>query len=95
MTKIGKNYDILIRQIVTEKTTKSNKYFFEVADYANKVDVKNAIEDVFKVSVLDVNIINTHAKLKRFRGIKGMKSSFKKAIITLAKGQNINFSKLE
>ena len=95
--KLGKNYDILIGTITTEKTTKSNaeKYFFEVVKSATKSEIKEAVETIFNVTVDNINIINTVAKIKRFKGVKGKRSSIKKAIITLKKGQNINFSKME
>jgi len=95
---LGKDFDIIVRTLTTEKTARSvadSKFYFEVIDSATKDDVKKAIESIFDVVVEGVNIINTDGKVKRFKGTKGRRKSVKKAVVTLKKGQDINLSKLE
>lgn len=95
---LGKEYDIIVRTITTEKTARdasNGKFYFEVVCSATKDDVKSAIESIFGVNVDDVNIINTEGKVKKFKGTKGKRSSIKKAVVTLKKGQDINLGKLE
>lgn len=87
-------YTIIQKLILTEKgsreTEKNNCYFFRVEPSANKQEVKKAVEVVFKVHVVKVNIMNCRGKLKRQRTAKyGRTSSFKKAIVTLQKGEKI------
>ena len=89
-------YEILRRPLVTEKTSsqsgKLNQYYFVVADEATRVQVKDAIETLYDVKVVRVNIINTAAKRGRrlrSRRLLIRKSAFKKAIITLAEGQTL------
>lgn len=90
-------YDILRRPLVTEKTSyqsgKLNQYSFVVADNATRSQVKDAIETIYpEVNVVRVNIINTAAKRSRrarSRRLLVRKSPYKKAIITLAKGQTL------
>jgi large subunit ribosomal protein L23 len=87
------HYDIIRRPVVTEKTTMAsehNKVVFQVADSATKADVKEAIEALFSVKVSAVNTLNTKGKEKRFRGMVGRRSGYKKAIVTLAEGQTID-----
>lgn len=95
---LGKEFDIIVRTLTTEKTSRSTadgKFYFEVVASANKDDVKEAIQKIFDVVVESVNIINTDGKVKRFKGTKGKRSSVKKAVVTLKKGQDINLGKLE
>lgn len=84
---------IIVRPIITERSTlmrdKSNKYFFEVAAQANKKEVKSAIEELFKVKVKSVNIMNVLGKFRRIRGKLGKESDWKKAFVTLQKGDKI------
>ncbi len=91
-------YDILRRPMVTEKTNnlvfKQNQYVFEVREDANRTMVKEAVESIFKVNVLRVNIIKTPGKTKRntkSRRIVLKKPVMKKAIVTLAAGEKIPF----
>jgi large subunit ribosomal protein L23 len=89
-------YDILRRPIVTEKTTAqtdtSNQYAFEVDRRANKMQVKDAVETAFSVAVVAVNIINIPAKMGHYgRRVVIKKSAWKKAVVTLAAGQTIQF----
>ena len=88
-------FDVIVRPVVTEKTTaaaEQNKVVFEISPTANKGDVKAAVESIFKVSVLKVNTINVEGKVKSFRGKRGQRSDFRKAIVTLAAGQTIDFA---
>lgn len=64
-------------------------YVFEVPTTSNKIEVKKAVEQAFKVSVTDVNIMVTKGKLKRFRNVFGRQKDVKKALVTLRKGQKI------
>lgn len=84
--------EIIIKPVVTEKSVdlmQENKYCFKVAKDANKIDIKNAIEEIFKVTVVDVNTINVHGKMKRMGRTQGMTSSWKKAVVTLREGDSI------
>jgi large subunit ribosomal protein L23 len=86
-------YQIVKRPIVTEKTTKlaaMNKYTFEVDKNANKIEIKGAIEALFNVKVVDVNVINEIAKAKRVGTHAGFKPAISKAIVTLAEGFKID-----
>ena len=84
--------DILRRPLITEKNTAlqaENKYAFEIANTANKPQVKDAVEKVFKVKVLDVNIIRIPGRMRR-AGRRLVKTSpMKKAIVTLKEGDKI------
>ncbi len=89
-------YDVLHRPLVTEKSSylsgKLNKYSFEVAEDANRTLVKDAVETMFDVEVVRVNIMNTAAKRGRrskSRRLLVRKSGFKKAVVTLAEGQTL------
>ncbi|MGB4192199.1 MAG: 50S ribosomal protein L23 [Rickettsiales bacterium] len=96
MTTINANYyDIIRRPIITEKAMASSelsKFVFEVSSCANKLKVKKAVEAIFNVKVLQVNISNTQAKRKIFKGREGFRKSHKKAIVTLEAGQTIDFT---
>lgn len=85
--------NVLIKPIITEKSikqTKENKYTFSVNKNSNKLEVKKAIVDAYKVDVLSVNIFNIKGKSKNFRGKPvGKTRNWKKAIISIKKGQNI------
>jgi large subunit ribosomal protein L23 len=89
-----KVYDVLRRPIISEKAAKmaeNNGIVFEVAAEATKKDVANAINAIYNVSPVKVNIVNTKGKLKVFRNkSKGVQRSIKKAYVTLAKGQTID-----
>ncbi|MFA5007359.1 MAG: 50S ribosomal protein L23 [Candidatus Izemoplasmatales bacterium] len=89
-------YQIVKRPIVTEKSTKlseKNKYTFEVDKNANKIEIKNAIEELFNVKVVAVNVINEIAKAKRVGTHSGFKPAVSKAIVTLAEGSKIDVYK--
>ncbi len=88
-------YDKIISPIVTEKSTNisdQNKIVFKVHPNANKKNLKTNIEKIFKVNVTKVNIINKKTRIKLTRGKKVKVKGFKKAIITLKKGQNIDLT---
>ncbi len=81
--------------IITEKATilsEQNKTVFKVHKTANKKTIKKNIEKIFKVKVVKVNIINSKRKIKIKQGKLSTKSGYKKAIITLKKGQSIDLS---
>jgi large subunit ribosomal protein L23 len=89
-------YEVLRRPLVTEKTSsqsgKANQYTFIVADEATRTQVEDAIETLYDVQVVRVNIINTSAKRGRrlrSRRLLVRKGAFKKAIVTLAEGQTL------
>ena len=87
---------IIIRPILTEKSneirSKSNQYTFEVNKRANKCEITRAIEDLYKVNVMNCNIVNIKAKPRRQKSRKfGYTREWKKAYITIAKGQAFPF----
>jgi large subunit ribosomal protein L23 len=85
-------YDIVKSLVRTEKGTsleKDRKYLFRVATVATKVDVKRAVEEIYKVKVDAVNVINVPGKLKRVRYRSGYTNDWKKAIVSLKEGQKI------
>lgn len=83
----------IIRPVVTEKAMKlrdlHNKYVFEVARNANKIEIKSAIEEIFGVGVIQVRTVSVHGKPKRLGKYLGRKPDRKKAIITLRQGDKI------
>lgn len=84
--------EIIIKPVVTEKSVdlmQENKYCFKVAKDANKIEIKNAIEEIFKVTVVSVNTVNVHGKMKRMGRTQGMTASWKKAVVTLREGDSI------
>nr|WP_092073805.1 50S ribosomal protein L23 [Dendrosporobacter quercicolus]NSL47908.1 50S ribosomal protein L23 [Dendrosporobacter quercicolus DSM 1736]SDM67809.1 large subunit ribosomal protein L23 [Dendrosporobacter quercicolus] len=86
--------DVLLRPMVTEKTTslmQDNKYTFVVAPSANKIEIRRAVEELFKVKVLAVNTIRVLGKTKRMGRTQGKRSDYKKAIVKLAPGERIEF----
>ena len=88
-------YDKIISPIITEKSTnlsEQNKIVFKVPFNADKKNLKKNIEKIFKVNVIKVNIINKQNRSKLVRGRKVKISGFKKAIITLKKGQSIDLT---
>ena len=88
-------YDKILSPLVTEKSTnlsEQNKIVFKVPSKANKKNIKNNIEKIFKVNVTKVNIINKQNRTKLTRGRKVKVSGFKKAIITLKKGLSIDLT---
>jgi len=88
-------YRIIKRPLITEKATKQkeqvNQLTFEVDRHANKILVRNAIENIFKVKVLSVTVINVKGKKRMVGRNVGRKPDWKKAIVRLAPGENIEF----
>ena len=87
--------DSIRSPIITEKATilsEQNKTVFKVHNKANKKNIKKNIEKLFKVNVVKVNIINQKTKVKMKQGKKSFKSGYKKAIVTLKKGQSIDLT---
>ena len=81
-------YDVILKPIITEQSmdmSADKKYVFRVADTANKTEVRQAVEDIFGVEVVKVNIMNVNGKVKRMGRTVGRTASYKKAIVTLAK----------
>tara|TARA_A100001011_G_scaffold375175_1_gene436424 strand:+ start:109 stop:402 length:294 start_codon:yes stop_codon:yes gene_type:complete len=94
MKKIN-SLDSIIRPIITEKATvlsEQNKTVFKVHKLANKKSIKKNIEKIFKVNVTKINIINLKSKKKIKQGKLSTKSGYKKAIVTLKKGQSIDLT---
>ena len=88
-------YDKILSPMLTEKTTnlsEQNKIVFSVPREANKTNLKKNIEKIFKVNVTKINIVNKQNRLKIVRGRKVKVQGFKKAIITLKKGQSIDLT---
>ena len=95
MIKINNIYDKILFPVVTEKSTnlsEQNKIVFKVPYGANKKNLKKNVEKIFKVNVIKVNIINKKSRYKITSGKKVKVKGFKKAIITLKKGQNIDLT---
>ena len=88
-------YDIIKSLVRTEKGTdleKLNKYLFEVDTKANKIEIKQSIEEIYKVKVVNVNTMFKRGKLRRVRQNAGSTSPWKKAIVTLKEGDKIEVS---
>ena len=88
-------YSTIVSPVITEKATKiseNNQFVFKVKIDSNKKEIKEAIEKLFKVKVKSIKTIKTKGKNKVFKGTKGRRSDYKKAIICLNKGENIDYS---
>ena len=89
------NYRIIHQPIVTEKSLslkeKSNQFLFEVDRVANRVEIKKAVEQIFKVKVVSVNTMQVKGKIKRKGRITGKRKDWKKAIVKLMPGERIEF----
>lgn len=86
--------DILIRPLITERTTDlmtEGKYVFVVDKRANKIQIADAVKEVFNVKVEKVNTVNVRGKSKRMGRTAGKTASYKKAIVKLAAGETIEF----
>ena len=86
--------DILIRPLITEKSTQlmeEGKYVFVVAKKANKIEIAKAVAQVFNVKVANVNTVNVSGKMKRMGRFVGKRLDYKKAIVKLAPGETIEF----
>ena len=87
--------DTILSPVVTEKATalsEYNKIVFKVHKGANKNSIKKSVEKIFKVNVIKINTMNLKGKTKMVRNKKSKKPGYKKAIITLKKGQSIDLS---
>ena len=87
--------DVIISPSITEKGTslsEFNKVVFKVHKGANKDSIKKSIEKIFKVNVIKINTINLRGKTKLVRGKKSSRPGYKKAIVTLKKGQSIDLA---
>jgi large subunit ribosomal protein L23 len=86
---------VIRRPIITERATQlqeaESKYVFEVDRGANKIDVKRAVEALFEVNVVKVNTVSVHGKVKRLGRFVGRRPDWKKAVVTLADGQTIEY----
>lgn len=83
---------IIIRPVITERSfdmQEYNRFTFEVAKTASKIEIAKAVEEIFDVKVLKVNTVNVKSKKKRMRNIEGKTRTWKKAIVTLAEGDTI------
>jgi large subunit ribosomal protein L23 len=87
---------VLIQPHVSEKSAtvaeKANQYVFRVRDDASKGEVKQAVEFLFEVKVMGVNLLNRPGKTRRFRNVAGKRSGYKKAYVRLVSGQSIDFT---
>ena len=84
--------DVIIAPVITEKSManrQANVYTFKVAKDTTKNEIKNAVEEAFKVSVKNVNTLNTKSKRRRVGKYAGRTKTYKKAIVTLAEGSSI------
>lgn len=88
---------VLVRPLLTERGTrlqeKHNQYLFQASTDASKTDIKTAVERLFKVKVEKVRTMILHGKFRRAnRGLGGQRPDWKKAVVTVAKGQKIDFT---
>ena len=88
-------YNTILSPIITEKSTKiseKNQFVFKVKIDSNKKQIKEAVEKLFKVKVKNIKTIKVKGKNKVFKGTKGKRSDYKKAVICLNKGENLDYS---
>ena len=90
-------YDVIMEPLITEKISKASEaasqYGFRVHPEANKKEIKAAVEKVFDVHVESVNTMNVSGKWRRVRHVPGQTTAWKKAIVTLKKGEKIDLTK--
>ena len=89
----ARHYDTILAPVITEKATvltEQNKVVFRVAMDATKDEIAEAVQELFKVTVVKVNTLIAKGKTKRWRGRPGRRNDVKKAIVTLAEGQSID-----
>jgi large subunit ribosomal protein L23 len=88
-------YNIVKRPLITEKSNRQkeseNQYVFEVDRRANKIEIKRAVEHLFRVQVDRVNVTRVHGKVKRLGRTLGKRPDWKKAVVLLRKGNRIDF----
>ena len=91
-----RSYKVLLAPHVSEKSTiladKANQYVFKVAKNSTKPQIKVAVQDIYKVEVKSVQVVNVQGKTTRFGRIPGRRKNWKKAYVTLKEGHDINFS---
>ena len=95
MTTTERHYDIILGPVITEKATVMSEHgqvVFRVRLDATKPEIRKAIEGLFDVKVTKVNTIRIKGKTKRFKGRLGKRPDFKKAVVTLAEGQTIDYT---
>ena len=88
-------YKVILSPLITEKSTKiseNNQYVFKVTLDSNKKEIKNAIEKLFKVKIKNINTTRIKGKSKIFKGTRGKRSDYKKAIISLNEGESLDYS---
>jgi large subunit ribosomal protein L23 len=88
-----RHYDVIVSPVITEKATISseqNKVVFRVAKTATKPQIKDAVEKLFDVKVKKVNTLNRKGKKRIFKGVRGVQSDVKQAVVTLAEGHSID-----
>lgn len=92
-------YKVIRRPIVTEKATalkaEANKVVFEVAGWSNKIEIRNAVEKIFSVKVTDVQTLRYRGKQKRMGRHVGFRQNWKKAVVSLAEGHDIDVLGME
>ena len=94
----GMAYKILIKPLITEKAagmSSENKYVFEVSKSANKIEISDAILEVYGIKPIAVNVANFKGKKVRHGQKVGRRKSWRKAVVTLAKGETINIYELQ
>ena len=88
-------YDVIKRPVISEKSTAlaevAGRYAFEVALQANKQEIRDAVQRLFNVKVREVRTMIMHGKVKRTARFETKRSNWKKALVTLAEGQKIDF----
>ena len=88
-------YDVIKRPIISEKSTAlaevASRYAFEVATEANKQEIREAVQSLFNVKVREVRTMIMHGKMKRVGRFETKRANWKKALVTLAEGQKIDF----
>jgi large subunit ribosomal protein L23 len=88
-------YEVVKRPVISEKSTAqtevANRYAFEVATQASKPEIKDAVQRLFNVKVKDVRTMMMHGKTKRMGRFETKRTNWKKALVTLAEGQKIDF----
>ena len=94
MSSLDRSYQVIKKPVITEKatddTTKRNAYHFRVPRDANKVEIRQAVERLFEVKVLNVNTLNVKPKWRRRGYTTGQTQQWKKAMVTLQDGQTID-----
>ena len=88
-------YDVILRPIITEKSSAAketnNQYVFEVARDANKIEIRKAVEQLFKVKVLSVRVMNMEGKTRRLGKFSGKRSDWRKAVVRVSGKDKIKF----